>query len=123
MADSNADEALYSISARIPDMENAGATPESRAFFEQLLGPGFGFRRRTGEIIGREAFLGALKSGGDRVLADGPHVTPMGTERALVRFTVSATADGALARFDNLQLYARDQSGDWKLIGWANEQD
>jgi hypothetical protein len=113
---------LRELSGRIPELENAGTSPESRTFFSALLTDSFAFRRRTGVVVGRQGFLDSLVSGGDRTVLDEPRIELIGEVRATVRYTVAMTVEGRLLRFDNLQLFVKDQAGKWRLLAWANEE-
>jgi hypothetical protein len=118
----NDQNVLREFSGRIPELENAGTSPESRTFFSELLTDRFAFRRRTSVVVGREGFFDALVSGGDRTVVDEPRIELIGEVRATVRYTVAMTVEGTLLRVGNLQLFVRDQAGKWRLLAWANEE-
>jgi len=114
---------LGGIVAQIPAHENTGAKSESRDFFDEVLADSFAFRRRTGVVVGREDFLNAVETGGDRTVIGEPKIEAVGKMRATARYTVSMTVDGLVRRFDNLQVLIRDDTGAWKLLAWANEEE
>lgn len=103
-------------------LQRRPTSSESHDFFNAVLADVFAFRRRTGVVVGRQDFLDALETGGDRTVIDEPKIELMGSTRAAVRYTVSMTVEGALRRFDNLQVFIRDDAGVWKLLAWANEE-
>jgi hypothetical protein len=113
------EQELRDINLRIPAAEDSG----DRAFFESLLGAGFGFRRPSGEILDREGFLGIIGKGKRECHPHSIRIFPIGSHRALVTCVLRSRAkDGdEWKAFDNARLFAKDAQGKWKLVGWANE--
>ncbi len=111
---------LKTINTEMVRHENEGSTEDARAYFFDLLTDMFVFRRASGVVVDRQAFLKALTSGGDRALIGEIEVTPLGEERALVRSTVQTYVGGDRRTFDNARLFVRIE-GRWRLLAWANE--
>ena len=113
-------ESLYDrlahLNARIGKAESEGDT----RFFEDLLASAFAFRRANGVIADRAAFLGAVKKSPERDTQI-DSITLFGSHRALVTCVVRMTVDGERRAFHNVRLFVSDESGDWKLLAWANE--
>lgn len=117
--DSQAEKELREINIRIPAAEDAG----DAAFFESLIGDGFGFRRPNGDIIGKAGFLGIIGKGTRECDPGSIRILPLGKQRALVTCVLRSRASEADAwkSFDQARLFARDAAGAWKLVGWVNE--
>ena len=109
---------LRQLSIDIPNAENSG----DKGFFERLLAPVFAFRRASAVVVDRQGFLDALKGGGDRETElESIQVTPLGGSRALVTSVVAMGSSNQRQRFDNARLFVKDENGEWRLLGWANE--
>ena len=117
--DSTDEKALRDINLRIPPAEDSG----DKAFFENLLGAGFGFRRPSGEILDKQGFLGIIGKGERECHPHSIRIFPIGAHRALVTCVLrSRPKDGEpWKEFDNARLFAKNAKGEWKLVGWANE--
>lgn len=86
-----------------------------------IIAPEFAFRRASGKIDGGIDFLKAVKAGDPRKT----HIESIDLygKRAIVKCVVSMGDK----KFHNIRLFVwidgqEGQEGQWKLLGWANEQ-
>jgi len=89
--------------------ENAGDLKR----LDDIVAPFLAFRRRDGEIVGRDGFLQNPKPGNRDLQVESIHVY---RNRAVVTCMVT---DSEVVTH-NIRLFAKE-GGDWKLLGWANE--
>jgi len=77
------------------------------------------FRRATGKCEGARAFLGSMRSGGDREIVSDINSRILGRDRAVVTCMIETGGK----RYDNVRLFVRAEptGQDWKLLAWANE--
>lgn len=102
-------EQLLLLNQELTVAENGG---DMRRLAE-LVAPALAFRRRSGELVGREQFLVAPRPG-ERVL--NVEAVQVYGERALVACVVT---DAGVATH-NLRLFTR-RDGKWLVMGWANQ--
>jgi hypothetical protein len=113
------EQELREINLRIPAAEDAG----DAAFFETIIGAGFGFRRPSGEIIDKAGFLGIIGKGMRECHPHSIRIFPLGAQRALVTCVLRSRAKEGdpWKEFDQARLFAKDLQGAWKLVGWVND--
>jgi hypothetical protein len=109
---------------------NAGENAGSAQILQPLLctgeaegepaAPLLAFRRASGKCEGAKAFLGKLKSGGDRKIIGDIEVQLLGRQRAVVTCVIETGSK----QYHNVRLFVRAEptGQDWKLLGWANEE-
>jgi hypothetical protein len=90
-----------------------------KQFLGNVLAPVLAFRRAIGECVGRDAFLGAVKSGARRE-TEIESISLLGHDRAVVTCIVSMGDANQEKRFHNVRLFVL-MDREWKLLGWANE--
>jgi hypothetical protein len=117
--DTHDEQALRDLNLRIPAAEDSN----DQAFFENLLGAGFGFRRPSGEILDKAGFLAVIGKGRRECEPDSIRVLPLGARRALVTCVMRhrPKESDPWKEIDHARLFAKDARGDWKLVGWATE--
>ena len=71
-------------------------------------------------MVGRDEFLAQLKTGGPRKTLT-RSILLLGQTRAFVTCEVTMPIDGEEQTFENARLFVRTDTGEWKLLGWANE--
>lgn len=108
---------LRQINQRIGEEEAAG----NREWLEAVIGPALAFRRATGAVDDREAFLAKVSPGAKRETTV-TSIELLGAARAIVRAIVTTTGANGRTRYDNVRLFVRDAAGAWRLVGWANEE-
>jgi hypothetical protein len=117
MTTQNNFEWLRSTNIEIGNAETQG----NKAFFEALLAPCLAFRRATGQVVDRPAFIAGISPSAKRTTSI-QSITLLENNRALVECTVTMEADGGAKRFHNVRLFVREgPSKPWKLLAWANE--
>lgn len=84
------------------------------------LAPELVFQRANGDIVSREQFLQAAQPSGPRTLTI-RSIELLGQQRALVSCVISMPGQGQVLHFHNLRLFVRTETGEWKLLAWANE--
>ena len=108
-------ETLTRINEEINTAEDAGVASE----LDKALGS-FAFRRASGAVVDRGAYLASAAKSGPRELTI-RSISLLGRDRALVTCVISMPVNGVQASFDNVRLFVRDHD-EWKLLGWANER-
>lgn len=107
------EQALRELNLKIIAAENNG----DREWLASVLAPRLAFQRadplRT--VEDQVSFLAGVQPGGDRVTSDMEPIEIYG-DRAIVKCIVTTGA----RRIHNLRLFVR-REGEWKLLGWANE--
>jgi hypothetical protein len=98
---------LVTINKLITKLENDGNVPA----LMQLLAPPFAFRNRNGQIVDKSGF--DPKPGAREVVFNTIQVLG---DRAVVMCVITEAGEAT----HNIRLFTRI-SGDWKLLGWANE--
>jgi Domain of unknown function (DUF4440) len=112
---------LRRLNAEIGARENSGR--DALDYFNDLLAPAFAFRRASGDVVDRCAYLLALEAGGTRETDPASiEVVPFGDARAIVSCLVSMEVKGRRERFHNVRLFVRDAQKKWRLLAWANER-
>lgn len=104
---------LEKINRDINQAEDEG----DKAALAEIIAPEFAFRRASGVLIGRVAFLEAVKMSGPRALEiESIHLHG---NRAVVTCFVRMGGK----KYHNIRLFVRDNpESDWKLLGWANAE-
>ena len=98
---------LIEVNEQITKLENDGNVDN----LFHLLAPVLAFRKRNGEIVDKSGFN--PKPGAREILFDAIHVFG---DRAVVMCVIKEGGEAT----HNIRLFTRI-SGDWKLLGWANE--
>jgi hypothetical protein len=119
-------EALRGATERINAGENTGDADTLRTILStgevegESAAPLLAFRRATGRCEGAKAFLGRLRSGGDRKIIGDIDVRLLGRHRAVVTCIIETGGK----QYDNVRLFVRPEptGQDWKLLAWANEE-
>jgi len=127
------EDELIKLNKELALRENAGDID----WFENVLAPEIAFRRASGVIIDREAFLSALKNPSNTLRSyeqtEGVEITE---NLAVFKCIISTTspsdnnsgktepADNVIKKFRNIRLFVKQRFKDdsrWVLLGWANE--
>ena len=106
--------------------ENKGAA--AGRYFEDLLADDLCFRRATGEMVGKAAFIGALEPNAQnskRSLDGSVEVHIYGAVAvASLRIAVTPASDAASRKlFRNIRIFQRaSPGGNWKVHMWFNAE-
>jgi hypothetical protein len=115
-------QTLKELNVEIATRENNG----DRAWFTSILASRLSFQRAdpAKTVDDQVAFLQKVKRDD---LSKNRHTDPDSIEikvhgsRAVVSCMVIMTVEGEQKEYHNLRLFVR-QDGQWKLLGWANEE-
>jgi hypothetical protein len=88
-------------------------------FLADVIAPYLVFRRASGAVVDRAAYLAAVASS-ERRDTDIESIQLHGNRAVVACIVTVHGANGKTTRFHNLRLFTRTESG-WKLLGWANE--
>ena len=110
-------QALKKVNIRIGNAESKG----DLKWLTDVVAPEFAFRRASGKIDGGVGFLKAVKPGDPRK-TEIESIDLYG-KRAIVKCIVKMGD----RKFHNIRLFVwidglEGKEGQWKLLGWANEQ-
>jgi Domain of unknown function (DUF4440) len=108
-------DSLRELNLKIGTAEADG----DRTFLADVLAPAFAFRRASGTLVDRAAFLDAVKPSAHRE-TEIESITLHGKARALVSCIVTLLDGDQHQRFHNLRFFVRTDDA-WKLLAWANE--
>jgi hypothetical protein len=124
---------LINLNKEMALRENAGDSD----WFENILAPEIAFRRASGVIIDREAFLSALKNPSNTLRTyEQTEGVEIAENLAVFKCIISTTspsdnnsgntgpADDVIKKFRNIRLFVKQKFEDdsrWLLLGWANE--
>ena len=118
MTDTVAERELADINVRI-GLEESKGDEGSKKWLDDVIAPMLAFRRASGKLDGRIAYLKSIKESEPRETAiEGIHLHG---DRAIVRCVVTMRTAEGVKRYHNLRLFVR-LDGKWRLLGWANEQ-
>lgn len=111
--------ALVGLNTQIAQMEQQGES--SREFFQKYLSDQVIFRRASGKVVDKSAFLEGLRNNpfASRVTED--ISVDLLNDRALVTLIVIGTRkdDNSVHRYRNVRLFSR-KGDDWILELWYN---
>lgn len=111
--------ALVGLNTQIAQMEQQGES--SREFFQKYLSDQLIFRRASGKVVDKSAFLEGLRNNpfASRVTED--ISVDLLNDRALVTLIVIGTRkdDNSVHRYRNVRLFSR-KGDDWILELWYN---
>lgn len=111
--------ALVGLNTQIAQMEQQGES--SREFFQKYLSDQLIFRRASGKVVDKSAFLEGLRNNpfASRVTED--ISVDLLNDRALVTLIVIGTRkdDNSVHRYRNIRLFSR-KGDDWILELWYN---
>ncbi len=116
--DKDDDRALLAqLNVRIGAAETSGK-PVDRDWLDGVLAPQFAFRRATGAVVDRKAYLAAVAPSEPRE-TDIESILLYG-DRAFVSCIVTLReSNGEEPKYHNARLFIKGESG-WQLLGWAN---
>ena len=118
MTDAAAERELADINVRIGLAESKG-DEESKKWLHDVIAPMLAFRRASGKLEGRIAYLKSIQESDPReTTIEAIHLHG---DRAIVRCVVTMRTAEEVKRYHNLRLFVR-LDGKWRLLGWANEQ-
>jgi len=114
------EDALKELNVKIGAAESSG----DREWLASILAPHLAFQRadKLLTVDDENAFLWKVKAGGRRATEIVEPIQLFGN-RAIVQCIVRVwdSADKELGKFHNLRLFVK-RAGQWKLLGWANEE-
>ena len=108
---------LADLNVRIGAEETKGDAA-SKEWLGQVIAPVLAFRRASGKLDGRTAYLAGIGPSAPRETTI--QAIEVAGDRAIVRCVVTMKSPDGEKRYDNLRLFVRLDSR-WQLLGWANE--
>lgn len=108
--------------AKLAEINVMIATAESRGdadWLKAALAPEFAFRRADGRLVGAAAYVEAVRPSAERKTMI--ESISLHGDRAVATMIVTMPRDGEIKRYHNIRLFVR-MNGDWKILGWANEE-
>ncbi len=111
------EQRLRQLNVRIGTAESEG----DREFLSNAVAPTLAFRRANGTYVDRDTFLNGIELSARRD-TEIESIVQLGRDRAVVNCVVSLIDGNQIKRFHNVRLFVRSSDGEWRLLGWANEQ-